>query len=277
MQERIYEQKIEKEKIIAFNQSFLMNPIILLRQNFSWNEKQILNSMKTTSQYTITAITKENTIYIDEFFPYRKKLEIYSNDSFEKCLSEYIENTQIKYEEQLLNSNLTATQYMYPIFEQNNYTLNIFSKFLDEKTYELMYKDIKDSFLKYELLNYPKENIKVADVTQLIPLLELLIRELGIKNNILPFKEKQNQIHIMKDSSTILQNIIKNKYKINKNFNGSEVYLFLYNNLYNVNCLNLRNEIIHSRQFIDNPNQIKYAFKIMVLSIFWANLELSLP
>lgn len=277
LQERIYEQKIEKEKIIDFNQSFLMNPIISLRQNFSWNEKQILNSMKTTSQYAITAITRENTIYIDEFFPYRKKLEIYSNDSFEKCLYEYIENTQIKYEEQLLNSNLTATQYMYPIFEQNNYTLNIFSKFLDEKTYELMYKDIKDSFLKYELLNYPKENIKVADVTQLIPLLELLIRELGIKNNILPFKEKQNQIHIMKDSSTILQNIIKNKYKINKNFNGSEVYLFLYNNLYNVNCLNLRNEIIHSRQFIDNPNQIKYAFKIMVLSIFWASLELSLP
>ena len=139
-----------------------------------------------------------------------------------------------------------------------------------------MYNDIKESFLKYELLDYPKENVKVADATQLIPLLELLIRELGIRNNVLPFKEKQNQIHIMKDSSTVLQNIIKTKYRLNKNFNNLEVYLFLYNTLYNVNCLNLRNELIHARQFIENQKQIKYAFKILVLAIFWANLELSL-
>lgn len=276
LQERIYKQEIKNDTITTFNQLFLFNPIISFRKNFSWDERRILNSMKSTSQFALTAITKENTIYIDEFFPFKKKLEVYSNDSFEKCLSEYIESTQIKYEEQLLNSNLSATQYMYPIFELNNHALSMFSSFLSDETYELMYNDIKESFLKYELLDYPKENVKVADATQLIPLLELLIRELGIRNNVLPFKEKQNQIHIMKDSSTVLQNIIKTKYRLNKNFNNLEVYLFLYNTLYNVNCLNLRNELIHARQFIETPKQIKYAFKILILAIFWANLELSL-
>ena len=270
---RSYKQTIENKEIKKFNRAFIENPIISLRSSFSWNEKKILNKMKTTSEHALSAMIKENTIYIDKFFPYMKKIDITTHDSLEKILSQYLERIQIKYEEQLLNSNMKSVEYIYSIFEENNYYINLFVNLLDKETYEKMYADIKQSFLKYDLLEYP-QRVTVAHITQLIPLLELLIRELGIKNNVLPFKEKKNQIHVMKDSSTILQSIIKNSYKMSNNFENIEVYLFLYNNLYNVNFLNLRNELIHARQYLDDQQEMDFAFKVFVLSIFWANIEL---
>ena len=270
---RSYKQTIENKEIKKFNRAFIENPIISLRSSFSWNEKKILNKMKKTSEHALSAMIKENTIYIDKFFPYMKKIDITTHDSLEKILSQYLERIQIKYEEQLLNSNMKSVEYIYSIFEENNYYINLFVNLLDKETYEKMYADIKQSFLKYDLLEYP-QRVTVAHITQLIPLLELLIRELGIKNNVLPFKEKKNQIHVMKDSSTILQSIIKNSYKMSNNFENIEVYLFLYNNLYNVNFLNLRNELIHARQYLDDQQEMDFAFKVFVLSIFWANIEL---
>jgi len=173
----------------------------------------------------------------------------------------------------LLNPNMNPEEYLYSLYEEQNQTLHIFISFIDDCIYKNIYQYIKDSFLKYNLLDFP-ENVMVAHLTQLVPLLELLIRELGIKNKILPFKEEKNQIHVMKDSSTILQKIIRKRYKNNNNFENVEIYIFLYNYLYNVNSLNLRNELIHARNYLDQNSEMAFAFKTLLISIFWALLEL---
>ena len=114
----------------------------------------------------------------------------------------------------------------------------------------------------------------MAHITQLIPLLELLIRELGIKNKIVPFKEQKNEVHVMKDSTTISIAILKNAYKKNNNFEQVEIYLFLYNCFYNVHSLNIRNELIHAREYFDDEGKMKFAFRSLIIGIFWANIEL---
>ena len=120
---------------------------------------------------------------------------------------------------------------------------------------------------------YPEE-LKVAHLTQLIPLIELLIREFGVKNNIIPFKEKEQQIHVMKDSSNILLSIIRKKYNENNNFENLGIYLYLYNYLYNVNSLNIRNELIHAREYLDDEGKMRFAFRVLIIGIFWGLIEL---
>jgi len=273
LQVRQYETNIKNEEIEKYNRLFIKNPLIYFRSNFSWNEKKILREMTTTSEYALSAMFRENTIYIDEFVPYIKKIDLTQKDSFDNIVCQYLEDMQINYEEQLLNSNMDPVAYLGSLYDNYSFILSTFSTTINEENYKKMYEDIEKGFLKYSLLPYPEE-VQVAHITQLIPLVELLIRELGIKNNIIPFKEKNNQIHVMKDSSTILLAIIKKKFKENNNFENIEIYMYLYNYLYNVNSLNIRNELIHAREYLDNEGKMKFAFRVLIIGIFWGLIEL---
>ena len=273
LKHRTYETKIETGKVKDYNQMFIEFPIIFLRNEFSWEENKILERISNFSEHAIVTITKPNSIFIDEFLPYYKKIDLKQKDSYDNILIQYLGIVQKKYAEQLLNPNMNPKEYLYSLYQYQNQLLTMFISFIDEDNYKNIYESIQDSFTKYKLLDYPQD-IYMAHITQLIPLLELLIRELGIKNKVLPFKEVKNQIHVMKDSSTILLSIIKKGYKENKNFENLEVYMFLYNYLYNVNSLNLRNELMHARKYLENSSEMTFAFRVLLIGIFWALLEL---
>ena len=268
-----YTTTIEKEKIERYNQAFIQNPLIFFRNEFSWKEQSILKVVSTASEFAISTMFRSNSMYIDEFLPYKKKTDLGQTDSLENMTCKYLDNIQLKYAEQLLNPNMEPKDYLRSLYEHYSITLSSFITTINEDNYKKMYDDIKEGFLKYSLLPYPEE-LKVAHLTQLIPLLELLIRDLGIKNNIIPFKEKEHQIHVMKDSSNILLSIIRKKYNENNNFENLGIYLYLYNYLYNVNSLNIRNELIHAREYLDNEVKMRYAFRVLIIGIFWGSIEL---
>lgn len=272
---RTYEDKIETSKVKNYNKMFIEFPSICLKNEFSWKEYGILERISIFSEHAIVTITKPKSIFIDEFLPYYKKIDLKQKDSYDNILIQYLGIVQKKYEEQLLNPNINPKEYLYSLYGYQNQLLTMFISFIDEDNYKNIYEYIQKSFTKYKLLDYPQD-INMAHITQLIPLLELLIRELGIKNKVLPFKEVKNQIHVMKDSSTILLSIIKKGYKENKNFENLEVYMFLYNYLYNVNSLNLRNELMHARKYLENSSEMLFSFRVLLIGIFWALLELYL-
>ena len=273
MQKFEYSTTVKKEQIEEYNQYFTQYPLACFRNSFSWKEQNILAQMSTSSEFAISTLFKENTIYIDKFVPYIKKIDLSQKDSFDNIVCKYLDDIQIKYAEQLLNSNIEPVAYLRSIYESYSLTLSTFITTINENNYKKMYKDIEDRFLKYGLLPYP-DRVSVAHITQLIPLVELLIRELGIKNNIIPFKEKEQQIHVMKDSSTILLSIIRKKFKESNNFENMGIYLYLYNYLYNNNSLNIRNELIHARQYLDSEGQMNFAFRALIIGIFWGSIEL---
>ena len=273
MQKFEYSTTVKKEQIEEYNQYFTQYPLACFRNSFSWKEQNILAQMSTSSEFAISTLFKENTIYIDKFVPYIKKIDLSQKDSFDNIVCKYLDDIQIKYAEQLLNSNIEPVAYLRSIYESYSLTLSTFITTINENNYKKMYKDIEDGFLKYGLLPYP-DRVSVAHITQLIPLVELLIRELGIKNNIIPFKEKEQQIHVMKDSSTILLSIIRKKFKESNNFENMGIYLYLYNYLYNNNSLNIRNELIHARQYLDSEGQMNFAFRALIIGIFWGSIEL---
>ena len=268
-----YSTTVKKKEIDVFNQAFIQNPVIYLRNDFSWKEQNVLEQMTISSECAMSTLMKENSIYIDDFVPYIKKIDLSQKDSFDNIACKYLDEMQIKYAEQLLNSNIEPVAYLKSIYENYSLTLSTFITTISEDNFKKMYDDIGDGFLKYTLLPYP-EKISVAHITQLIPLVELLIRELGIKNNIIPFKEKEQQIHVMKDASNILLTIIRKKYKENNNFEKMGIYLYLYNYLYNNNSLNIRNELIHAREYLDSEGQMRFAFRTLILGIFWGTIEL---
>ena len=273
LKEHIYTTTIKNDDVRAYNEIFMNNPIVALRSTFSWSEQKLLSQMVPISEHAMLTIMKPNTIYIDEFFPFYKRLETPEKDTLEYYICNYLDGLQIKYEEQLLNSNLKPIEYYRSINDDFEHGVKWLVNFISEENFQKMYNNIKESFLKYELLEY-SEKITMAHITQLITLLELLIRELGIKNKIVPFKEQKNEVHVMKDSTTILIAILKNAYKKNNNFEQVEIYLFLYNCFYNVHSLNIRNELIHAREYFDDEGKMKFAFRSLIIGIFWANIEL---
>lgn len=268
-----YTTTIKKEKIEKYNEAFIQNPLIFFRNDFSWKEQNILKVMATASEFAISTMFRDNTIYIDDFLPYKRKIDLSQKDSLENMACKYLDGIQLKYEEQLLNSNMEPVAYLRSLYENYSFTLSSFITTINEDNYKKMYNDIQEAFLQYSLLPYPEE-LKVAHLTQLIPLIELLIREFGVKNNIIPFKEKEQQIHVMKDSSNILLSIIRKKYNENNNFENLGIYLYLYNYLYNVNSLNIRNELIHAREYLDDKGKMRFAFRVLIIGIFWGLIEL---
>lgn len=273
LQHQTYSTTIKSEEIKKYNQYFMSNPIVVLRNEFSWTEEKILKQMIPISEHALATIMKANTIYIDEFFPYYKRINTPRKETLEHYICDYLDKLQIKYEEQLLNPNIKPIDYYQTINDNYGKSVKVLMNFISEENFKQMYNEIRESFLEYELLDYP-ERITVAHITQLIPLLELMIRELAIKNKIVPFKEQQNEIHIMKDSTNILITILENTYKRNNSFEEVEVYFFLYNCFYNVNSLNIRNELIHAREYLNDVRKMEFAFRTLIIGIFWANIEL---
>lgn len=118
--------------------------------------------------------------------------------------------------------------------------------------YNLVEKEIEESNLPFSLVNFDENKIKIGHITQLFPILEIEIRKLGEKYNILSTKENLKYKIQYRDPSSILEKIIEKKSNIEENhygFRNCRLELFLYYALYATNGLNVRNQCIHAREY----------------------------
>lgn len=104
-------------------------------------------------------------------------------------------------------------------------------------------------------------------VSELFPLLEMKIRELAYLLGIVPFKEDVKEFMKYKDPSTLLRIMLKDAYGITDSFESVSDLLFVYNFMYNGTSFNIRNELVHGREYIEEGG-LKFAFKITLLLIY---------
>lgn len=255
-----YSAKTEfsNEDIENYNVAILSNPNYFAKQCMSVQKEDICTSIESTAKYPLRQLC--TNVIIEETFPKLRNVDLHKeHHKIDLMLKDLIKEIKEEKGYRLLN-NLEDECFLVDLHDQWKNQI-IFFTGLIVKLDELYGEIIKIS--PVDLL--PFGELTIGHVAQLFPVLEIKIRELGTLGGIFPFKE--NDFMKYKDPSSILTTILAGVYNEIKDFGPVNDIFFVYNVLFNSNSLNLRNEFIHGRQYIEKYN-LSFAFKIVLISIY---------
>lgn len=262
-----YEMKISTAEIKKYNESVLENPFVMSYRCMMTKESEMCEVMKLTSEMPIVHMVSH--IHLDKVFPIKEGGSInYSRHEVDELISDIVKRILEKYGYRMLNI-LNVDVYVKAIhqrYRQN--AMTYVSMFHSEKK---LYKLISEQ-AQYKMLPFPTQ-IGVGHVSQLFPLLEMKIRELAYLLGIVPFKEDVKEFMKYKDPSTLLRIMLKDAYEITDSFERVSDLLFVYNFMYNGTSFNIRNELVHGREYIEEDG-LKFAFKTTLLSIYMIDFRI---
>ena len=213
--------------------------------------------IETVRYYLYNRIPSEQTI--SKHFELIRNVERHDTDqAFLSIVENILETKSYKFLNQMEPMNMLNAIYDDMI---QSVLLSI-SLFSDEKA---LYEKIKTELSEYELIDLNDE-IYLAHVTQLFPILENKIREYGSYLSIVPFKEKVDEYIHKKDPSSVLQDIILEIYKETASLENVPDLFFVYQCMYNDNFLNVRNECAHGNAFIFG-DELLNGFKLTLICL----------
>lgn len=260
MNKSTYETSILREALNAYNESILENPFVVAQNSMLVSDDEICNAMESVSEQALTYMVSR--YQIDRVYPMKMKQSInYERHDVDRMLKEIVERIKDERGYRLLNVLETDT-YINAIHENYEYKALSFAAMfhMDKELYQMIQEKEKVELLPYEGKLY------LAHVTQLFPILETRIRELGALVAIVPFKENLEEFMQFKDPSSILREILQMVYNEVNSFETVSDILFVYNYMYNGNSCNIRNECIHGRNYYSS--NLNIAFKLTLISLY---------
>lgn len=258
LQEYTFKYKISNEKMEEYNKEIINNPNIFVIDCLPISKESICKQMEYTSQHALSLLVQN--VDINENFPFIcDKNDLCKKHDIDTLLNEIIKEIKENYGYRFLNI-LDNNEYLYSLHKEwKNEILLKISLFSQE---QILYENIKN-ISSIELISFDK--LTIAHISQLFPLLEIKIRELAELVGVFPFKNKPFMKY--KDPSSILISLLKDVYYKFKDFEPVNDIFFVYNIMYNSNSLNIRNEFIHGRKYIDE-SKLNIAFKLTLISIY---------
>lgn len=257
LKEFSYSKEVKSAEIEEYNNFILKDPKVFADICIPLSQDSICGQLEIVSKNILSSLFAN--FEFDEIFPYLSgKENIQINNEVNRILIEIIDKIKEEKGYRLLNRIDTRTFLgkLHKVWEQNILLNSLFF----EKEY-VLYEQIKSN-AKIELIDL--NTLTVAHVAQLFPLLEIKIREFSELVGIFPFNN-DNFIKF-KDPSSILISIIEDVYKNAQDCSSINDIIFVYNAMYNGSSLNIRNEFIHGRKYI-NKKDLNFAFKITLISI----------
>ncbi len=255
-----HETKIATKDVDNYNKALLLNPILVAKKCMFSEEDQLCKVMEDVSEHAILYMF--TTMYLTPLYPVKGDVINYERHDIDIILKKTVEEVRQKRAYKFLNV-LDTDVYVAAIHKrycQNaQTTVTMFKE--EEKVYQLLQRAAD-----YELIPYDS-NITLAHLTQLFPLLEIKIRELASLVGIVPFKENMENFMKYKDSSSVLRELLKEVYQEVGSFENVPDLLFVYHFMYNGNSLNIRNECIHGRDYL-NGSRTRFAFRLTILAIY---------
>lgn len=253
------EEVIKVKEIEDFNKGAITDPVGFARSIMITTQESLIELLKSISEHPI--LYSVSAIDITKYFPIKRELINYKSDSVEEYLKSYIEEILENYGYKLRNrlDIDTYVQAINVISKQN--LLSSIPLLIDE---EQLYEEVT-SRCSLELIEYERR-LKLAHITQLFPILEIKIRDLAKLLGIVTFKIQKNNFMSFKDPSSLLREIIKEVFDISRSFDRIPDILFVYNVMFNTNSLNIRNELIHGRNY-EEGDGLHFAFRATLISI----------
>lgn len=259
MIEKSLEFSLPNKVVKGFQEEYEKNPIKLAAQLLPLSEEKFVREMQLIDETPLLSISKK--VEIERVFPQIKSSVELKHHKVEMLFIKYIRYLQTRYQGLFFNS-FSAEDILPRILDSYYlYMNNIF--ILDKKA---MYKNILISN-KYLLSPYDEE-INLGIVTQLFPVLEDKIRHIAARCIISPFKNNSFNDTGVKynDPSSLLMKIICYIYEDKKDLISAQGFVFVYLVMYDSNFLNIRNELIHGRRFLEKT-ELEFAFRCTMLSI----------
>lgn len=260
LQEFTYSTKISTEEVEKYNKSIIENPIIVANSTVLAKVDDLISVLEATSKHALIYLF--NRIKLDNIFPIKDNGINFDRHETDNILKKQVEKIIERFGYKFINV-LDVDIYVSAIHERyKNNVYSVIALFNKEKElYELLEKNIGVKLIPFN------EQISLGHLTQLFPLLEIEIRQLGKLFGIVPFKENVDEFMKFKDPSSILRELIENVYEELDGFESAPDLLFVYHFMYNSNSLNIRNECIHGRDYFEGY-MLKFAFKVTMLALY---------
>ena len=253
--------EIASGDVKKYNELLLDNPVMIAKFCIPTSDEELLNSMINLSKNPLLHMVRR--ISLNSFYPIEEKTVKFEHHEVDKMLGEQIDRILKDSGYKLLNK-IDSKSFVSYYHKELERRANINSSFIenDDKIYDYINKHTD-----LELLPFVKDKIMLGHITQLFPVLEYIIRELGKFFWVFPFKEKADEFMKYKDPSSILREILALVFEETGSFENVPDLLFVYHYMYNSYSLNVRNECIHGRDYTEG-DRLKLGFKITLLSIY---------
>ena len=258
-----HEIEMKTEVIELFNKNVLDNIFSLANICVITQTQQYIENMESISSNPLSAMI--GRVSLDKTFPIDEKLtfDIEKHD-VDRLTTTIIENIKKDYGYRFLNildTEKYVKEFHRRMTQNARFAFGFFNK--TKELYDIVRKKLKDDFT---LIDY-EENIQLAHLTQLFPIIEIMIKKIGKIYNIFPFKEDEKHFMQSKDPSSILRLILEKAYLETQSFEVVPDLLFIYHYMYNGNSLNIRNECIHGREYLSGESMF-FAFKVSLSALY---------
>lgn len=254
---------IDNKSIRCNNKNIVVNPHIIAHNAIILNEDSVVSDIQTISKTPF--LTLVTNIEINEDFPCVTKLIIDDRHEIDVLYKNWIENIQKKYSYKFLN-DFNIDEILPQIYKHIKSNINMyFCLFSDDR--KLYNKVVKENE-EYLFLKYSKTPT-LAHLTQLFPVLESKIREIGEWFGITPIREDLKHFRKLKEPTNILKRIISIIYDETQSLEQAADFIFIFFCMFAENGLSIRNNCIHGVAYNKNQNEINLAFKI---TLFCLNL-----
>lgn len=253
-------QRFTKESIDSFSALIMEEPSVFC-QYFPLKEKELIDVIKSVSENCVfEGLAK--TFVLDEQFPFELRGSLDNSSEINEIYFSVLEKIKKQNGYKFLN-NLENSFYMEKIYELIKREAQKMAVVFN-RTKELYDNVEKRSGVKF--INFSTD-INIGHITQLFPILEMEIRKFGELFGIVPFKEQKLGPLKFKDPSSILREFMSIVYDRTGSLDAIADLVFVYHAMYNKDCLNIRNDSIHGRGYL-NEMDMKWAFKITLISTY---------
>lgn len=258
-----HEEVINNKYIEEFNKKIVDNIFSLANICTFTKTQQYINAMELTSENVFSSLA--TNISLNKFFPLTDEIAFdFDNHDIDKLTLNIIDHIKEKYGYKFLNtfdSKIYLREIHKTMIQYTRIYISFFNK--ENELYEIIQTKLKDKFYLIEL----SDNVQLAHLTQLFPIVEILIKEIGKIYNVFPFKEDEKQFMKSKDPSSILRIMLQKCFDEIGSFDAAPDLLFVYHYLYNSNSLNIRNECIHGRNYLSGDSLL-FGFKVTLCALY---------
>lgn len=265
MKEIEYSQTFKNEDINKHNNLFITHPMVIVKNCIPLSSDGLLDLMSQISQNVFSIFCTKYTISGN--YPFIETDDFAEEHEIDSCMTSIIKALIENKGYKLLNVFEVQT-YIKEIYK--SYIQNIIFNFSLFNEYKSLYNNLKEELNTFKLLNF-EDDICLGHLTQLFPILENKIRELGTYYGVVPFKETEKDFLQLKDPSNVLIKLLLEYYAKTNEFTGVSDLFFIYQTMYSSSLLNIRNECIHGNAYQNNEDLL-FAFK---LTIFCMKLVLN--
>lgn len=259
MREFTYEYSVSAEKIRLLNEQFLVAPQSFARSLMLPSDDAILKVLEEMSERIIEYSVSR--MMISEYYPDHVYVRIKDDArSIDKMIADEVKRVYKERSYRLLNG-LSEQEMFDGFFNRLATEVQGFSGVIDVAP---VYDEIvRNAPKQYELLPNPGVKPTLGHLTQLFPLLENLIRDIGEFFNIVPFQADKMSFNKLKEVSGVLSDLIGNVRGLTDTIQGCSEFLFVYYVMYSSNGFNVRNDCIHGQGYQD-PVDVALAYRLTV-------------